>query len=74
MPRAVFSTHMRLIALLYLPMPLITEPVKDDVVWTQALNGKLSYLSAGNLAAGVFIDVLFDSSEGLHYLISLSET
>lgn len=51
-------------------MLLITEPVRDDVVGTQALNGKLSYLSAGNPAAGVFIDVLFDSLEGLHYLIS----
>lgn len=65
-----FSPHMRLIARLYLPMPLIIEPVRDDVVGTQALNGKLSYLSAGNPAAGVFIDVLFDSTEGLHYLIS----
>lgn len=57
-------------AWLYLPMPLITEPARDDVVGARALNGKLSYLSAGNPAAEVFIDVLFDSSEGLHYLIS----
>lgn len=51
-------------------MPLITKPARDDVVGNQALNGKLSYLSAGNPAAGVFIAVLLDSSEGLHYLIS----
>lgn len=70
MPGPIFFSHMRLIAWLYLPMPLITKPVRDDIVGTQALNGKLSYLSAGNPAAGEFIDVLFDSSEGLHYLIS----
>lgn len=70
MPGPIFSPHKRLIAWLYLLTPLITEPVRDDVVEIQALNGKLSYLSAGNPAAGVFIDVRFDSSEGLYYLIS----